>query len=135
MQPLYQRLMAFEPVAETRQHRIDLRTSEASIPNWAALEFTTFGVGCHASQGRRLRPIEPACMPIFPSMLPLGQWRRHFISLLDHDDFGLNQSKIIVIDSKGLERDMQISSRNLRKLDCAGKPVPTFPHPALGFVA
>ncbi len=24
----------------------------------------------------------------------------------------------------------QISLRNLRKLDCAGKPVPTFPHPA-----
>jgi hypothetical protein len=24
---------------------------------------------------------------------------------LDHDDFGLNQSKIIVIDSKSLERD------------------------------
>jgi DNA-binding LytR/AlgR family response regulator len=26
---------------------------------------------------------------------------------------------------------MQISLCNLRKLDCAGKPVPTFPHPAL----
>jgi hypothetical protein len=51
---------------------------------------------------------------------------------LDHDDFGLIQSKIMnVIDSNKLERDMQISSRNLRKLDCAGKPVPTFPHPAL----
>jgi hypothetical protein len=36
-----------------------------------------------------------------------------------------------VIDSKDLERDAQISLRNLRKLDCAGKPVPTFPHPAL----
>jgi hypothetical protein len=56
--------------------------------------------------------------------------RNHF---LDHDDFGLNQSKIMnVIDSNKLERDMQISLRNLRKLDCAGKPVPTFPHPALG---
>jgi hypothetical protein len=46
----------------------------------------------------------------------------------------LIQSKIIVIDSKDLERDMQISLRNLRKLDCAGKPAqrPTFPHPALG---
>ncbi|MGP0060599.1 MAG: hypothetical protein ACLPID_15040 [Beijerinckiaceae bacterium] len=54
---------------------------------------------------------------------------------LDHDDFGLNQSKIMnVIDSKDLERDMQISLRNLRKLDCAGKAAqrPTFPHPALG---
>jgi hypothetical protein len=51
---------------------------------------------------------------------------------LDHDDFGLIQSKIMnVIDSNKLERDMQISLRNLRKLDCAGKPVPTFPHPAL----
>ncbi|MGP0059661.1 MAG: hypothetical protein ACLPID_10285 [Beijerinckiaceae bacterium] len=37
-----------------------------------------------------------------------------------------------VIDSNELERDMQISLRNLRKLDCAGKPVSTFPHPALG---
>jgi hypothetical protein len=52
---------------------------------------------------------------------------------LDHvHDFGLKQSKIMnVIDSYNLERDMQISLRNLRKLDCAGKPVPTFPHPAL----
>jgi hypothetical protein len=51
---------------------------------------------------------------------------------LDHDDFGLIQSKIMnVIDSNNVERDMQISLRNLRKLDCAGKPVPTFPHPAL----
>ncbi len=64
---------------------------------------------------------------------------------LDHDDFGLNQSKVMietsdisdvfrnVIDPKSVELDMQISSRNLRKLDCAGKPVPTFPHPALGW--
>jgi hypothetical protein len=39
---------------------------------------------------------------------------------LDHDDFGLNQSKIInVIDSKSRERD------------AGGKPGSTFPHPAL----
>jgi L-aspartate oxidase len=39
---------------------------------------------------------------------------------LDHDDFGLNQSKVMnVIDSKNLERD------------AGGKPVPTFPDPAL----
>ncbi len=39
---------------------------------------------------------------------------------LDHDDFGLNQSKIInVIDSKSLERD------------AGGKPLRAFPHPAL----
>jgi hypothetical protein len=39
---------------------------------------------------------------------------------LDHDDFGLNQSKIMnVIDSKSLERD------------AGGKPVSAFPHPAL----
>ncbi len=51
---------------------------------------------------------------------------------LDHDDFGLIQSKgMNVINSNNLERDRQISLRNLRKLDCAGKPVPTFPHPAL----
>ncbi|WP_210162187.1 nickel/cobalt transporter [Methyloferula stellata] len=38
----------------------------------------------------------------------------------DHDDFGFNQSKIMnVIDSYRLERD------------AGGKPVPTFPHPAL----
>jgi hypothetical protein len=49
----------------------------------------------------------------------------------DHDDFGLIQSKIVVIDSNKLERDAQISLRNLRQLDCAGKPVPTFLHPAL----
>ena len=40
---------------------------------------------------------------------------------LDHDDFGLNQSKIInVIDSKHLERI------------AGGKPLRTFPQPALG---
>jgi hypothetical protein len=36
-----------------------------------------------------------------------------------------------VIDSKGVERDTQIGSRNLRKRDCAENPVPTFPHCAL----
>ncbi len=41
-------------------------------------------------------------------------------AFLDHDDFGLNQSKIMnVIDSNNLERD------------AGGKPVPTFPHPTL----
>ena len=57
-------------------------------------------------------------------------WHRHVVSggstltmqvarLLDHDDFGLNRSKVInVIDSKSVERD------------AGGKPVPTFPHPA-----
>jgi hypothetical protein len=45
-------------------------------------------------------------------------WARR--SALDHDDFGLNQSKIInVIDSKSLERDWR------------EKPVSTFSHPAL----
>jgi hypothetical protein len=40
---------------------------------------------------------------------------------LGHDNFGLNQSKIMnVIDSKSLERD------------AGGKPDSTFPHPALG---
>ncbi|MGP0061962.1 MAG: MHYT domain-containing protein [Beijerinckiaceae bacterium] len=40
--------------------------------------------------------------------------------VVDHDDFGLNQSKVMnVIDSNNLERD------------AGGKPVPTFPHPAL----
>jgi hypothetical protein len=43
------------------------------------------------------------------------------VSPLDHDDFGLNYSKIMnVIDSKSLERD------------AGGKPVSTFPHPAPG---
>jgi hypothetical protein len=39
---------------------------------------------------------------------------------LDHDDFGSNRSKIMsVIDSNILERD------------AGGKPLHTFPHPAL----
>jgi hypothetical protein len=37
-----------------------------------------------------------------------------------------------VIDSNSLERDRQISLRNLRELDCVGKPVPGFPLPARG---
>ena len=39
-----------------------------------------------------------------------------------------------ISDHDDSERDMQISSRNLRKLDCAGKAAqrPTFPHPAPG---
>jgi hypothetical protein len=47
----------------------------------------------------------------------------------DHDDFGLNQSKIIVMDSSNLERDSRSSLRDLRKPDCAGKAAqrPTFP--------
>ncbi len=40
--------------------------------------------------------------------------------MLDHGDFGFAQSKIMnMIDSKSLERD------------AGGKPVSTFPHPAL----
>jgi hypothetical protein len=39
--------------------------------------------------------------------------------LIEHDDLGLNQSKVIVIFSKSLARD------------AGGKPVPPFPHPAL----
>jgi hypothetical protein len=48
-----------------------------------------------------------------------------------HLDIGYIRCLINVIDPNKLERDAQISSRNLRKLDCAGKPVPTFPQPAL----
>jgi len=62
---------------------------------------------------------------------------------LDHDGFGRSRSKIIetsdisdvsvnVIDSNNLERDRQISSRNLHELDCAEKLASTFSHPALG---
>jgi len=57
---------------------------------------------------------------------------------LDHNDFGPNRSKVMnVIDSEAFERDRQISSRNLGKLDCAGKPAQraTFPHPALATFA
>jgi len=50
---------------------------------------------------------------------------------LDHDELGSNRSKFMtMIDSEELERDRQISLRNLRERDCAGKPVSTFPHPA-----
>jgi hypothetical protein len=38
---------------------------------------------------------------------------------LDHDDFGLKQSKILNVIDSSLERDT------------GGKPVSTFPHPAL----
>jgi hypothetical protein len=47
--------------------------------------------------------------------------RQPWTATPDHDDLGLNQSKIIVIDSNKLERD------------AGGKPVPTFPHRALSF--
>ncbi len=40
-----------------------------------------------------------------------------------------------VIDCKKLKRDTQICLRHLRKLDCAGKPVSTFPYPALAAFA
>ncbi len=36
-----------------------------------------------------------------------------------------------VIDSKSSERDRQMSLRNRRKRDCAGKPNTGFPYPAL----
>jgi hypothetical protein len=42
---------------------------------------------------------------------------------LDHDDFGLNQSKVIVIDSKSLARN------------AGGKPGAIFPHPTLVYEA
>jgi hypothetical protein len=55
-------------------------------------------------------------------MIYLDVRHRESVSVvaLDHDDFGLMQSKIMnVIDSNNLERD------------AGGKSVPTFPHPAL----
>jgi hypothetical protein len=49
-----------------------------------------------------------------------GRLRLRDGAALDHDDFGSNQSKIMnVIGSNSSERD------------AGGKPVPTFPHPAL----
>jgi hypothetical protein len=57
-------------------------------------------------------------MPIAsnPSMIERSLAQRS----LDHDDFGSNRSKIMnVIDSNILERD------------AGGKPLHTFPHPAL----
>ena len=57
-----------------------------------------------------------------PKTLASPAWAsvQHYTELrLDHDDFGLDQSKVMnVIDSNQLERD------------AGGKPVPTFPHPA-----
>jgi hypothetical protein len=45
-------------------------------------------------------------------------------SALDHDDFGLKQFKVMnAINSKRVERD------------AGGKPLRTFPHPALYFAA
>ncbi len=54
------------------------------------------------------------------------------ISDLDHADSGLIQARISVIDANKTERDGQMSLRNLRELDRAGKAAqrPTFPHPA-----
>jgi hypothetical protein len=63
-------------------------------------------------QARRLPPRQPpdAAYPAFAMECAL-----------DHDDFGLNQSKIMtVIDSKSLEWNCR-----------AGETVSTFPHPAL----
>ncbi|MGB8278682.1 MAG: hypothetical protein WCF20_12225 [Methylovirgula sp.] len=50
---------------------------------------------------------------------------------LDHDDFGLNQSKVMIetSDISDVSRNV-IDSHNLER-DAGGKPVPTFPHPAL----
>jgi len=48
----------------------------------------------------------------------------------NHDDFGSTRLKIILIDSNKSERDRRSSSRNLRKLDCAAKPLRGFAHPA-----
>jgi acetyl-CoA C-acetyltransferase len=63
---------------------------------------------------------------------------------LDHDDFGSNRSKIMsetsdisdvsnnVIDSNKLERDSADKfTQSASNLIAPGKPVPTFPHPAL----
>jgi urease accessory protein len=43
----------------------------------------------------------------------------------------ISDVSVNVIDSTSLERDMQISLRNLHEFDCAEKPVSTFSHPAL----
>ncbi len=78
-------------------------------------------------------PFDMARWKLRRTLVPQPEGASACEPILDHDDFALNQSKIMnAIDSHKLERDAQISLRNLRKLDCDGKPVPTFPHPALG---
>jgi 23S rRNA (adenine2503-C2)-methyltransferase len=48
-----------------------------------------------------------------------------------HDELGSSRSEFMnVIDPEDSARDKQISPRNLRKLDCDGKPVPALPRPA-----
>jgi hypothetical protein len=92
----------------------------------------------------RRAPAWANSLPLVPAVRPCNEWESTYSAgidisravanvVVDHvHDFAFNQSKIMnVIDSNKIERDMQISLRNLRKLDYAGKPVPTFPHPAL----
>jgi hypothetical protein len=48
--------------------------------------------------------------------------RRSDHSRLDHDDFGSNRSKI-----------MNVTDSNILERDAGGKPLHTFPHPALAY--
>jgi hypothetical protein len=49
-------------------------------------------------------------------------WGRSPERSLDHDDFGSNRSKI-----------MKVIEFNILERDAGGKPLHTFPHPALDF--
>jgi hypothetical protein len=65
----------------------------------------------------------------------VGAARPDFVP--DHvHDIELNRSNIMnMIGFDKLERDAQINLRNLRRLDCIGKPVVTFPHRAFICIA
>ncbi len=52
--------------------------------------------------------------------------------VLDHDDFGLNQSKIIREASDISEVSNNVIDSNSLERDAGGKPRRSFPHPALG---
>ncbi len=76
---------------------------------------------------RALRPGGQVAIAVWTAITD-NEWftaiQKALLATLDHDGFGLNQSKTMnVIDSNSLERD------------AGGKPVPTFPHPALGVEA
>jgi hypothetical protein len=54
---------------------------------------------------------------------------------LDHDEFGLNQSKFMIETSDISDVFMNVIDSNKLERDAGGKPVPTFPHPALEVLA
>jgi hypothetical protein len=77
------------------------------------------------------QPLQRAFDSVAEAKLLLRSTRAAALATLDHDGFGLNQSKTMSETSDMSDVSVNVIDSKVLERDPGGKPVPTFPHPAL----